>query len=126
MTMMMMMMMNIFIEEKVLNAFETWCWRRMLKTKRTDRITKDEVYQRAKEERLLLKIKKKKNGNSWIGRTIGYNEFVVNILEGAISVEKAVGRPRLQYLTLRQLMSYIYGAPILDVSRSHTTTHHSR
>ena len=23
-------------------------------------------------------------------------------------------------------MSYIYGAPILDVSRSHTTTHHSR
>jgi len=29
-------------------------------------------------------------------------------------------------LTLRQLMSYIYGAPILDVFRSHTTTHHSR
>ena len=29
-------------------------------------------------------------------------------------------------LTLRLLMSYIYGAPILDVSRSHTTTHHSR
>jgi hypothetical protein len=29
-------------------------------------------------------------------------------------------------LTLRLLMSYIYGAPILDVYRSHTTTHHSR
>jgi len=29
-------------------------------------------------------------------------------------------------LTLRLLMSYIYGAPIRDVSRSHTTTHHSR
>jgi len=29
-------------------------------------------------------------------------------------------------LTLRQLMSYIYGAPILDVSRSHTTMQHSR
>ena len=29
-------------------------------------------------------------------------------------------------LTLRRLMSYIYGAPILDVSRSHTTTHYSR
>ena len=28
-------------------------------------------------------------------------------------------------LTLRRL-SYIYGAPILDVSRSHTTTQHSR
>ena len=29
-------------------------------------------------------------------------------------------------LTLRRLMSYIYGAPIVDVSRSHTTTQHSR
>jgi len=30
------------------------------------------------------------------------------------------------HLTLRRLISYIYGAPILDVSRSHTTTQHSR
>ena len=33
---------------------------------------------------------------------------------------------RVKLLTLKRLMSYIYGAPILDVSRSHTTTHHSR
>ena len=33
---------------------------------------------------------------------------------------------RSSFLTLRRLMSYIYGAPILDVSRSHTTTQHSR
>jgi len=32
----------------------------------------------------------------------------------------------LEHLTLRRLMSYIYGAPILDVSRSQTTTQHSR
>ena len=37
-----------------------------------------------------------------------------------------VSRIRIKSLTLRQLMSYMYGAPILDVSRSHTTTHHSR
>ena len=37
-----------------------------------------------------------------------------------------VSRIRDISLTLRLLMSYIYGAPILDVSRSHTTTHHSR
>ena len=30
---------------------------------------------------------------SWIGHTIRYNEFVVNILEGAISGKKTVGRP---------------------------------
>ena len=29
-------------------------------------------------------------------------------------------------LTLRSLTLYIYGAPILDVSRSHTTTQHSQ
>jgi len=36
--------------------------------------------------------------HSWIGHTIRHNEFVVNMLEGAISGKKAVGRPRLQYL----------------------------
>ena len=40
---------------------------------------------------------------------------------------KILGARKL-ILTLRWLMSYIYiyGAPILDVSRSHTTTQHSR
>ena len=37
-----------------------------------------------------------------------------------------VSRIRVKSLTLRLLMSHIYGAPILDVSRSHTTTQHSR
>jgi len=34
-----------------------------------------------------------------------------------------ISRIRVKSLTLRRLMSYIYGAPILDVSRSHTTQH---
>jgi len=37
-----------------------------------------------------------------------------------------VSRIRDKLLNFRRLMSYIYGAPILDVSRSHTTTQHSR
>jgi len=37
-----------------------------------------------------------------------------------------VNRIRVKLLTFRLLMSYIYGASILDVSRSHTTTQHSR
>jgi len=37
-----------------------------------------------------------------------------------------VSRIRVKLLTFRLLMSYIYGPPILDVSRSHTTTQHSR
>ena len=48
-----------------------------------------------------------------------------------IRMVKSMGANILSYyitviLTLRLLMSYIYGAPILDVSRSHTTTQHSR
>jgi len=57
----------------------------------------DKVFQRAKEERLLLKILKNRC-HSWIGYIIRHNKFVVNILEGAIARKKAIGRPRLQYL----------------------------
>jgi hypothetical protein len=52
-----------------------------------NRITNDEVFQRAKEERLLLKILKNRH-QLWIGHIIRHNEFVVNILEGAISGKK--------------------------------------
>ena len=37
-----------------------------------------------------------------------------------------VSRIRVKSLTLRLLMSYIYGAPVIVVSRLHTTTQHSR
>ena len=37
-----------------------------------------------------------------------------------------VSRIRVKSLAFRRLMSYIYGAPIPDVSRSHTSTQHSR
>ena len=70
----------------------------MLKIKWTDRITNVEIFQKEKEERLLLKNLKDRR-HSWIGHTIGHNEFVANSLEGAIiAKKKAVGRPRLQYL----------------------------
>jgi hypothetical protein len=57
----------------------------------------DQFFQRAKEERLLLKILQNRR-QSWIGHTIRRNEFVLNILEEAISGKRAVGRPRLHYL----------------------------
>ena len=69
----------------------------MLKIKWTDRITNGEVFQRAKEEGVLLKILKNRR-HSLIWHTIRHNEFVLNILEGAIFAKKAMGRPGLQYL----------------------------
>ena len=41
-------------EGRIINAFETWCWTKMFKIKWTDRITYDEVFQKTKEERLLV------------------------------------------------------------------------
>jgi hypothetical protein len=84
-------------EERVVNALETWSWTGMLKIKRTDKTTNDEVFQRVKEERLLLEISQNRL-HSWIGHEVRHYEFVVNILEGEIYGKKAVGRPRLQYL----------------------------
>ena len=69
----------------------------MLKIKWADKITNDKILQRAKEERLILRILNNRR-HSWIGHTIRNNEFVANILEEAISGIKAVEIPRLQYL----------------------------
>jgi hypothetical protein len=44
----------------------------------------------------------------------------------SISITLAQELGQQMHLTLRLLMSFICGASILDVSRSHTTTHHSR
>jgi len=59
----------------------------MLRIEWTDRITNGEVFQRAKGERLLLKIVQNRR-HSWVGHTVRHNEFVVNILEGTIVGEK--------------------------------------
>jgi hypothetical protein len=61
------------------------------KNKWTDRITGGKVFHRGKEDRLLLRILKSRR-HSWIGHTIRHNEFVVNILDGAISGKKSSGK----------------------------------
>jgi len=63
----------------------------MLKIKWTVRIRNDEIFQRVKEERLLLKIEKNRR-HSWLGHTIRHNESVINILEGAIFGKKGSGK----------------------------------
>ena len=46
-------------EERVVNGFETWCWRIKLKIERTERNTKGKVFQWAKEEKLHLQRNKR-------------------------------------------------------------------
>ena len=42
-------------EERIINALETWSWRKMLKIKWADRITNDEVF--SKDERIMITSK---------------------------------------------------------------------
>jgi len=49
----------------------------------------------SRRRKITFKNLKKNRSHSWIGHTIGLNEFVVNILEGAIFGKKAVGRRRV-------------------------------
>jgi len=65
-------------------------------------------------ERLLNPLKPELNPICYLLALLGAHHFL------------HVKRIRVKLLTFRLLMSYIYGAPILDVSRSHTTTQHSR
>ena len=58
-------------EERVVNGFETWSWRGMLKIKWTDRVTNDEVFQRAKEGRLLLEILQNRRPTHGYGIQLG-------------------------------------------------------
>jgi len=59
-------------------------------------------------------------------RRRGVTQKKIYNLSIALRCDILVVLVKITELTLRRLMSYIYGAPILDVSRSHTTTQHSR
>ncbi|KAJ4434555.1 hypothetical protein ANN_23117 [Periplaneta americana] len=53
-------------EEKQLEAFEMWIWRRMDRVKWTDRIRDEAVLRRVGEERIMLKLIRKRKRN-WLG-----------------------------------------------------------
>jgi len=79
-----------------------------------------------------------KTVETWFFRYEGYTTWAINSLNpelnpicyllALLGVHHFlhVSRIRVKLLNFRRIMSYTYGAPILDVSRSHTTTQHSR
>jgi len=49
------------VDQKHVEGFETWCWRRMEKIIWTDRVRNEEVLRRVKEQRNILhEIRKRK------------------------------------------------------------------
>ena len=53
-------------DQKYLESFEIWCWRRMEKISWTDHVRNEEVLLRVNEQRNILHDTRKRKAN-WIG-----------------------------------------------------------
>jgi hypothetical protein len=71
------------VDQKYLESFEIWCWRRMEKIIWADRVKNEEVLHRVKEERNILhKIKRRKA--NWIGHILRRNCLLKHVIEGKL------------------------------------------
>jgi hypothetical protein len=71
------------VDQKYLESFEMWCWRRMEKISWTTRVRNEEVLHGVKEERNILDTIKRRKVN-WIGHILHRNCFLKHIIEGKI------------------------------------------
>ncbi|KAJ4436026.1 hypothetical protein ANN_18652 [Periplaneta americana] len=71
------------IEEKRLEAFEMWIWRRMERVKWTDRIRNEAVLERVDKERMMLKLIRRRKRN-WLGYWLRRNCLLKDALEGMV------------------------------------------
>jgi len=68
------------VEQKYLESFEMWCWRRIVKISWTDRVRNEDVLRTAKEDRNILhKIKIRKDNR--IGQILHRNCLLKHIIE---------------------------------------------
>jgi hypothetical protein len=71
------------VDQKHLESFEMWCWRRMEKISWTDHGRNEEVLLRVKDQRNILhKISKQKA--NWIGHILCRNCVLWQVIEGQI------------------------------------------
>jgi hypothetical protein len=80
------------VDQKHLESFELWCWRRMEKISWTDHVRNEEVLLRVKDQRNILhKIRKWKA--NWIGHILHRNCLLQRVIEGNIQgVIEVTGR----------------------------------
>ena len=71
------------VDEKHLESFEMWCWRRMKKISWTDHVRNEEVLLRVKEQRNILHEICKRKAN-WIGHILRRNCLLQLVIEGKI------------------------------------------
>ena len=80
-------------DQKYLESFEIWCWRRMEKLSWTDHVNNEEVLLRVNEQRNILHEIRKRKAN-WIGHILRRNCLLKQVTEGKIKGEIEVIRRR--------------------------------
>jgi hypothetical protein len=71
------------VNQKHLESFEMWCWRRMEKISWTDHVSNEDVLFRVKEQRNILHETNKLKAN-WIGHILRRNCLLQQVTEGKI------------------------------------------
>jgi len=71
------------VDQKHLESFEMWCWRRIEKTSWTDHVRNEEVLLRVKEQRNILHKMRKRKAN-WIGQILRRNCLLQRVIEEKI------------------------------------------
>jgi hypothetical protein len=73
-------------DQKYLESFEMWCWRRMEKICWTDHVRNEEVLLRVNEQRNILHEIRKRKVN-WIGHILHTNFLLKQVIGGKIKGE---------------------------------------
>jgi hypothetical protein len=71
------------VDQKLLESFEMWCWKRMEKIILTDQVRNEEVLLRVKKQRNILHEIRKRKAN-WIGHILRRNCLLQRVTEGKI------------------------------------------
>ncbi|KDR10935.1 hypothetical protein L798_14458, partial [Zootermopsis nevadensis] len=82
-------------EQKYLESYEMWCWRRIGKFRWTDRVTNEEVLRRVNEQRNILQAITRRKAN-WLGHIMRRNGLLSDIIEGQVEGKRGLGRRRIQ------------------------------
>jgi hypothetical protein len=86
-------MMPRAVDQKHVESFEMWCWRRMEKICWTDHVRNEEVLLRVSEQRNILHEIRKRKAN-WIGHIFRRNCLLKQVIEGKIKGQIEVTRSR--------------------------------
>jgi hypothetical protein len=68
------------VDQKYLECFEMWRWRKMEEISWTDRVRNEQVLHRVKEERNIVHTIKRRNTN-WIGHILRRNCLLKHVIE---------------------------------------------